>query len=136
MRPFLLSLLIFILAHVVACADNALQRGDAHAQSAGKQKTIPESQQSTPAEKPDNKMKPEYVPDEFLVTFREGTPEDRIDAIHHAVKVKVLRKLHFGQMRVCHIKLPEAQPLEAVRQAYSAFPEVESVDPNYKVRIH
>jgi len=133
-KPFLLSLLVFILAHVVACAGYALQRGDAQAQSASTQQKISESQQSPPAEKPDKKMKQEPVPDELLVTFRDGTPEDRIDAIHQAVKVKVLRKLHFGQTRVCHIKVPESQPLEAIRQAYSAFPEVESVDPNYKVR--
>ena len=134
MKPFLLSLLVFFLAHVVACASLASQRGEAPAQSAGTQQKIFESQLATAAEKPDKKMKPESVPNEFLVTFREGTPEDRIDAIHKTVKVKVLRKLHFGQTRVCHIKIPESQPLEAVRQAYSAFPEVESVDPNYKVR--
>jgi len=74
----------------------------------------------------------DYVPGQLLVKFQEGVPESRINAINESLKVQVIRTLQAG--RVYLIKVQTDTPLEDVRQAYFSFPEVESVNLNYKVR--
>ena len=76
---------------------------------------------------------PDYIPDELLVMFKEGVPESRINAINESLNVQVITTLQSG--RIYLIKLPKEKSLEEARQAYSSFPEVQSVNLNYKVRM-
>jgi hypothetical protein len=79
------------------------------------------------------KEKPEYVPDELLVTFKPGTSETRIKEINTSLSVHVQRKMFSGQ--IYQVKILEGKSLEEVRRAYLSFAEVESVEPNYKVEM-
>jgi len=83
------------------------------------------------AKDPETKVQPDYVPDELLVLFRKGTTESRINAINESLNVVVVRTMLSG--RITLIKIPKDKSLEELRMAYSSFPEVESVDLNYKI---
>lgn len=131
MQPFVFSLLIIVLTYSLGWALSDPQR-DTSAQPTGEQKILSEP---SSGEERDIRMKPDYVPDELLVSFRDGTSEARIDAINQVLNVHVIRKIFFGQMRVCQIKIPEGQSLDTMKRAYLVFSEVETVEPNYKVRI-
>jgi hypothetical protein len=82
---------------------------------------------------PVTNVEPEYVSDELLVLFRQGTAESRISAINESLDVQVVRAMLPGRSYL--IKVPKCKSLEEVLQAYFAYPEVEAVDLNYKARI-
>jgi hypothetical protein len=76
--------------------------------------------------------KPEYVAGELVVMFREGVADSRMNAINDAINVQVVRKMPLARVHV--VKVPQERSLEEVRQAYLSFPEVQAVEPNYKIR--
>jgi len=84
------------------------------------------------AKEPETKAVPKYVPDELLVMFREGTTESRMNAINDFLNVAVVRKMLSERLHL--IKVPKDKSLEEVRRSYLAFPEVEAIEFNYKVR--
>jgi hypothetical protein len=72
-----------------------------------------------------------YVSDELLVLYREGTTQSKINEINESVGVQPLRKMLSGRVNL--VRVPTDRSLQEVRSAYSSFPEVEAVDLNYRI---
>lgn len=134
MKRSVFVLACYVLAQAPACGvdDSMNPQKDGSVATRAEQTSKDEPAQGG---KSATKGKPDYVPNELIVTFQEGTSEARIDEINKSIKVQVARKMYFGQTWICQVKVPQGQPVEAISRAYSSFPEVKSVEPNYKVRI-
>jgi hypothetical protein len=71
-----------------------------------------------------------HVPGELLVKFRKGVSQASINSIHALMGSTVIKK--HKAIGVQHIKLREGMTVEAAQKAYSAYPEVVYVEPNYR----
>jgi hypothetical protein len=74
---------------------------------------------------------PLFVQDELIVVFRESTSELRAKEIHQSLNVSSFRLIRNGHNYL--IRLPKDKTLEETRQAYLAFPEVKTAEPNYRI---
>ncbi|MCK4911075.1 MAG: S8 family serine peptidase [Thermodesulfovibrionales bacterium] len=72
--------------------------------------------------------RPEYVPGEILVKFRQDTGDDMRRATHSKKQAKRIRK--FRRSGVEHVKLPEGMSVEDAVSLYMADPMVEYAGPN------
>ena len=65
------------------------------------------------------------------MTFKEGIPESRMNAIHESLNVQMLRKMLSGRVHL--VRVDRDRPLDEARRAYLNFPEVQAVDFNDKI---
>lgn len=72
--------------------------------------------------------RPEYVPGEILVKFRQNTGDATRRTTHSNKKAKRIRK--FRRSGIEHVKLPEGMSVEAAVSLYMADPTVEYAGPN------
>lgn len=75
---------------------------------------------------------PNHAPDELLVSFQNGVPLSRINAINGSLNTQIISTLLPGRLYL--IKIPTGRTLEEIRQAYASLPDVKSVDLNYLIR--
>jgi hypothetical protein len=75
---------------------------------------------------------PAYALDELIVIFKKSTNDSRVKEIHESLNVTSVREIFKSRSYV--ITLPKDRSLEEIRQAYLAFPEVEAVELNYRIR--
>ncbi|HID31357.1 MAG TPA: hypothetical protein EYP19_15340 [Desulfobacterales bacterium] len=73
-------------------------------------------------------LRPEYVPGELLVKFREETPRATMEALHSAVQVQETRRI--GPFGVERIKFPSDISVEEAVSLYETDPNVEYAEPN------
>ena len=72
--------------------------------------------------------RPEYLPDEILIKFKEGVSQDTIDSIVMQVGGKVVRK--FRLIPAIRLKIP-ADTVQSAISLLQRFPEIEYAEPNY-----
>jgi hypothetical protein len=99
----------------------------------GIQSCVANNPRPTSNSAPQATREPEFVSDELLVLFKDGTAEARITAINTLLNVHVIRALLPGRSYL--VQVPKGRTLEEIRRAYFGFPEVEEVELNYEARI-
>jgi len=72
--------------------------------------------------------RPEYLPDEVLVKFKDGVPQDTVDTIIAGAGGAVVKK--FRLIPALRLKIP-AGTVESAISLLKRFPEIEYVEPNY-----
>lgn len=72
--------------------------------------------------------RPQHVPGEMLVKFKEGTLAEQVQRINAKFKAKAIR--HFAFIDVYHLKLPASLSVEDALQAFRQESLVEYVVPN------
>jgi subtilisin family serine protease len=72
--------------------------------------------------------RPEYLPDEVLVKFKDGISQKSIDSIVQQINGKIIRK--FRIIPVLQLKIP-TDTVQQVINLLKGMPEVEYAEPNY-----
>lgn len=72
-----------------------------------------------------------YVPDEVLVKFKEGVPEEKKERLHGKHGGKKLKELK--ELRLHRVKLKEKTSVKDAVVDYKSDPDVEYAEPNYIV---
>lgn len=75
----------------------------------------------------------QYAEGELLVKFKEGVTDERAKEIISQKGASVIKFLE--SIKVYHIKLKEDQNVEDAVKEFSALPEVQYAEPNFKVKI-
>jgi len=74
-----------------------------------------------------------YSGGELLVRFREGTPTDKAEGIISNMGATIIRYL--DSERIYHIRLRPNQSVEDAVKEFTAIPDVEFAEPNYRLNI-
>jgi len=84
---------------------------------------------------PSEKIIPEqkFVPGQLFILFRKGTEPERIQMIHEALKVKVLRTFLNGEITL--VEIPKEKTIEKLKEEYESYPEVKAVNLNYRIQL-
>ena len=72
--------------------------------------------------------RPEYLPDEVLVKFKEGVAQDVVDTVVAQAGGKIIKR--FGFMLVLKIKV-SIDSVQSVVKFFRSLPDVEYAEPNY-----
>ncbi len=75
----------------------------------------------------------QYAEGEVLVKFKEGVSEGKALELISGKKATVIKFLE--NIKVYHIKLKGGQSVEDAIKEFSAVPEVEYAEPNYKIKL-
>jgi thermitase len=75
----------------------------------------------------------EYVADELLVQFKNGTPLARANQVLAEKNVQLRRRI--PALGVVVLKLPASSNVEQAVKAFNQIPEVEYAEPNYLLKI-
>jgi peptidoglycan-associated lipoprotein len=70
-----------------------------------------------------------YIPDELLVKFKSGTPDDRIRRVH--ARMGVIREKRMGYTGIQRLRLPPGLSVDSAVAQYRSNPDVEYAEPNY-----
>src|SRR5438876_3504613 len=75
---------------------------------------------------------PEYVPGEVLVKFRPAATAGRREALTASVNGRLVQK--FDRLDTHHLRLSRGASVEAAVAALGADPDIQYVEPNYRVK--
>jgi hypothetical protein len=83
---------------------------------------------------PSRAQRPNYVPGQVLVKFKDGVDAQVVETIQRALSLKtirVVRRPNFFLMRIM-----DESSVEAVIERLRGFPEIAYAEPNFSVTVH
>jgi hypothetical protein len=80
---------------------------------------------------PSRAQRPNYVPGQVLVKFKNGVDEQAIQTIKEAMSLKTIRVIR--RLNLYLMQISDGTSVEGIIQRLMASPEVSHAEPNYRV---
>jgi hypothetical protein len=122
-------LVIFLL--IISCADRHLEEQE---KEASHPRAIEIQGSEQPKLSPAGGETKNYVPGEILVKFRDGTTDQKREALKKEVHLETIRIISKPNLYL--MKILDGSSVESVMERLGKFKEVKYAEPNYIRTIH